>query len=428
MGGLLRSLGDAFGSLIPNTGNQFLDGMLVTGLLSILTLLARGIPKKISGLVLRYFTTEMMFTSANSSFHDVMKWLDKNGHSAKVRKSQIRNGSWGRDSNPVKGVGDGKHVVIHPRTGNIFKRRIFLMNIEKVDGTFTEFEKERLSVRTFGRSHKQLDRLLRESRQIAKVYEGTRVQKFDEYWMEVGVVPGRKLSSIVMTEETRKKLTSRVDRFVTSESWYVEHGIPWHLGIMLYGPPGTGKSSLVRAIADRLGKGICSLPAHKMFQIDSAIALADTDSIVVIEDVDTAWEVKAREDLLRKMSGGKEKKVKSQKRPEEIAESAWMGTGGLSVILNVLDGLGSGHGRIIVFTANSIADLDPALLRPGRIDLCLEIDNFNSACFGEMLARFFPDRRLPQEYLLTDEVMPAGVQEDVVRGMTFDEIVEKYRR
>lgn len=450
MGEILRSVGEVFNSLIPDTGNQFLDGMLVTGLLSVITLLVRGIPAKISALVVRYFTTEMMFTSANGSFHDVMKWLDKNGHSARVRRSQIRNGRWGSDSKSVKGVGDGKHVILHPRSGSIFKRKLFVLTLEKVDASFSENEKERLSVMTFGRSHDQLNKLLEESKQVAKAYEGTNVQKYDEYWMEIGVVPGRKLSSVVMRVETRKLLLDRIDRFMAAESWYVEHGIPWHLGIMLYGPPGTGKSSLVRAIADRLGKGICSLPAHKIFRIDSAMAQADNDSIVVIEDVDTAWEVKAREELFRKMeeklSDEEEPPVRDSKKDPVVTTvrkpkrkktetsedgeggQVLFGTGGLSLILNVLDGLESGHGRIIVLTANSIADLDPALLRPGRIDICLEIGNLDDECFAEMLLRFFPNRKLSPTYAVRDGVMPAGVQEDVVRGMTFDEIAEKYRK
>lgn len=88
MSDILSSIGRAFNGIIPDTGNQFLDGMLITGLLSIITLMLRSIPRRIGALVIRYFSTEMMLTSAQISFHDFMKWLEKNGHSTRSGASR----------------------------------------------------------------------------------------------------------------------------------------------------------------------------------------------------------------------------------------------------------------------------------------------------------------------------------------------------
>jgi SpoVK/Ycf46/Vps4 family AAA+-type ATPase len=47
----------------------------------------------------------------------------------------------------------------------------------------------------------------------------------------------------------------------------------------------------------------------------------------------------------------------------------------LGYLLNMLDGIGSnGGGRIIVITTNHVGRLDPALVRPGRIDVAYKID------------------------------------------------------
>jgi hypothetical protein len=56
--------------------------------------------------------------------------------------------------------------------------------------------------------------------------------------------------------------------------------------------------------------------------------------------------------------------VKTEKEMKASAESL-----DLSTILNIMDGVKSLNGRIIVFTTNHPEKIDPALLRPGRIDL-----------------------------------------------------------
>jgi len=44
----------------------------------------------------------------------------------------------------------------------------------------------------------------------------------------------------------------------------------------------------------------------------------------------------------------------------------------MSSFLNILDGVQENPGRIIIMTTNHIRKLDPAIIRPGRIDMNLE--------------------------------------------------------
>ena len=66
--------------------------------------------------------------------------------------------------------------------------------------------------------------------------------------------------------------------------------------------------------------------------------------------------------------------------------------GGLtfSGLLNALDGVSSAEGRIILMTTNHVERLDPALIRPGRADVKLLLENATAeqAGISQMLAVF----------------------------------------
>lgn len=52
----------------------------------------------------------------------------------------------------------------------------------------------------------------------------------------------------------------------------------------------------------------------------------------------------------------------------------------LSGLLNVLDGVASQEGRIVLMTSNKANQLDPALVRPGRIDKKIFMGNISQRC------------------------------------------------
>ena len=63
----------------------------------------------------------------------------------------------------------------------------------------------------------------------------------------------------------------------------------------------------------------------------------------------------------------------------------------LSTLLNVLDGLASPEGRLLIMTTNHIECLDPALIRPGRVDMKAELylaneDMINQLFFFSFIA------------------------------------------
>ncbi|MEL6318098.1 MAG: AAA family ATPase, partial [Pseudomonadota bacterium] len=136
----------------------------------------------------------------------------------------------------------------------------------------------------------------------------------------------------------------------------------------LYGPPGTGKTSLIRAVAGAVGLDLAIVDLSGKTLDDAglraAVASAPRRAALVLEDVDAAFRGRARDEA----SGG-------------ITFSG---------LLNALDGLAAQEGRIVFMTTNHREALDPALIRPGRADLHLELGLIGPAEAAALFARFFP--------------------------------------
>ena len=146
-------------------------------------------------------------------------------------------------------------------------------------------------------------------------------------------------------------------------------GIPWRRGYLLYGPPGTGKTSAAFALAGELRLKLCALSLTNPKLNDNVMAdlLQRTPprSLILIEDIDAFFNARAKQDTQIQIS--------------------------FSGLLNALDGVGAQEGRIVVLTTNHRERLDAALIRPGRIDLEIELGNATAAQLAGLLARFYPN-------------------------------------
>merc|ERR1719447_1021839 len=61
----------------------------------------------------------------------------------------------------------------------------------------------------------------------------------------------------------------------------------------------------------------------------------------------------------------------------------------LSDLLEAFDGVLEMKGRMMVMTTNHLDKLDPALIRPGRVDLSLELKRCDKKTIGEFFESFF---------------------------------------
>ncbi|KAJ6616879.1 P-loop containing nucleoside triphosphate hydrolase protein [Mycena sp. CBHHK59/15] len=191
----------------------------------------------------------------------------------------------------------------------------------------------------------------------------------DLIWNNVKRKTPRPLNSIILPEGVVDALVCDAKEFISTEDWYVKAGIPHRRGYLLYGPSGSGKTSTIYALAGALNLEIYSLSLASRHVDDSflqrAASLIPKHAIFLIEDIDCAFASRDDEEELEDSP----MKIYGAGRPGPLtAAHGARSLVTLSGLLNVIDGVGSEEGNLFFATTNYIDHLDPALLRPGRID------------------------------------------------------------
>lgn len=214
--------------------------------------------------------------------------------------------------------------------------------------------------------------------------------------------------TLAMDTEVKEMVMKDLERFVKRREYYRKVGKAWKRGYLLYGPPGTGKSSFIAAMANYLKFDIYDLELtdiRRNSELKRLLVTTGNRSILVVEDIDCTLELQDRFALKPPAQHPEENKVT------------------LSGFLNFIDGLWSSCGdeRIIIFTTNHKEKLDPALLRPGRMDLHIHM-SYCTPCGFKLLAsnylgltdhHLFPEI---EELILTSEVTPAEVAEQLLKS------------
>ena len=87
-----------------------------------------------------------------------------------------------------------------------------------------------------------------------------------------------------------------------------------------------------------------------------------------------------------------------------------------SGFLNALDGVASGEERIIFLTTNHIDRLDPALIRPGRVDLAPSVDDAVPEQARTLFTNFYGNGQSKDDGASNDEVELLGKQVEEIVG------------
>ncbi|KAF2904089.1 hypothetical protein ILUMI_02084 [Ignelater luminosus] len=217
---------------------------------------------------------------------------------------------------------------------------------------------ETVTLTAFGRNKHVYTNILEEARHLAlKQHEGKTIMytALGSEWRPFGHPRKRRpIESVVLDCGVSERILNDCNEFISNPSWYIERGIPYRRGYLLYGPPGCGKSSYITALAGKLEFGICVLNLSERGlsddRLNHLLSVAPQQSIILLEDIDAAFV--SRED------------TQHQKVAYEGLNRVTF-----SGLLNCLDGVASTEARIVFMTTNYLERLDPALIRPGRVDL-----------------------------------------------------------
>ncbi len=199
---------------------------------------------------------------------------------------------------------------------------------------------------------------------------------------------------------------------------FAEHQLPAPKGILLYGPPGCGKTLIAKAVANSLAKKVAEKTGGEKGRsyfinikgpelLNKYVGETERQIRLVFqrarEKSEEGWPVivffDEMDSMFRTRGSGISSDMESTIVPQLLAE---------------IDGV-EGLRNVIVIGATNREDLiDPAILRPGRLDVKIKIERPTAAAAQQIFARY-----------LTDEIpIAAGAQ---VPEMIATTVQEMYR-
>ena len=224
-------------------------------------------------------------------------------------------------------------------------------------------------------------------------------------------------------------ITDAVELPFLHQDLFAEHKLPAPKGILLYGPPGCGKTLIAKAVANSLARKVAEVSGDAKGQ-------------------SYFLNIKGPE-LLNKYVGETERQIRLVfQRAREKSEEGWpvivffdemdslfrtRGTGISSdmestivpQLLAEIDGVESLKNVIVIGASNREDLIDPAILRPGRLDVKIKIERPDAEAAAQIFARYLTaDLPLDEEEV---RVLGGGDREKAVRAMIEQTVAEMYR-
>lgn len=170
-------------------------------------------------------------------------------------------------------------------------------------------------------------------------------------------------SDVAGAEEAKEELKEVVE-FLKEPEKFIRLGARVPKGVLMVGPPGTGKTLMARAVAGEAGVPFFSISGSEFVEMFVGVgasrvrdlfdrAKAEAPAIIFVDEIDAVGRHRGAG-----LGGGHDEREQT-----------------LNQILVEMDGFETGTNIIIIAATNRPDILDPALLRPGRFDRKVIMDN-----------------------------------------------------
>jgi proteasome-associated ATPase len=224
-------------------------------------------------------------------------------------------------------------------------------------------------------------------------------------------------------------ITDAVELPFLHRDLFVEHKLPAPKGILLYGPPGCGKTLIAKAVANSLAKKVAEVSGDRtarsyflnikgpellnkyvgeterqirlVFQRAREKSEEGVPVIVFFDEMDS---------LFRTRGTGISSDMESTIVPQLLAE---------------IDGVEALRNVIVIGASNREDLIDPAILRPGRLDVKIKIERPDKDAASQIFGRYLTSD-LPLDDGEVDS-LGGGDREKAVRTMIERTVVEMYR-
>ena len=181
--------------------------------------------------------------------------------------------------------------------------------------------------------------------------------------MLVGNQPSVSFADVAGADEAKEELEEVVE-FLKYPERFLSLGAQIPKGVLLMGPPGTGKTLLARAVAGEAGVPFFSISGSEFVEMFVGVgasrvrdlfdqAKRNAPCIVFVDEIDAVGRHRGAG-----LGGGHDEREQT-----------------LNQILVEMDGFDTSTNVIVLASTNRPDILDPALLRPGRFDRRVTLDN-----------------------------------------------------
>ncbi|MEO8364091.1 MAG: proteasome ATPase [Ilumatobacteraceae bacterium] len=239
-------------------------------------------------------------------------------------------------------------------------------------------------------------------------------------------VPDISYSDIGGLDEQIEQIADAVELPFLYQELFAEHQLPAPKGILLYGPPGCGKTLIAKAVANSLAKKVASSiggeKGHSYFinikgpeLLNKYVGETERQIRLIFqrarEKSEEGWPVivffDEMDSMFRTRGSGISSDMESTIVPQLLAE---------------IDGV-EGLRNVIVIGATNREDLiDPAILRPGRLDVKIRIERPDAVAAKQVFARYLTVDLPIDEQEITD-----GDKAKTVERLIDQTVREMYR-